>query len=113
MKGRLLSRTGTMRLGASRLGPRGALVFWMRRHMLEPAPDSRPFTLWARDADHPLRCRAGSSDLSVFRQIFLEREFGCLDDIEDARLVVDCGANVGYSAAYFLSRFPTTDIIAV
>ncbi len=31
----------------------------------------------------------------------------------DAELIVDCGANVGYSSAYFLSRFPRCRLIAV
>jgi hypothetical protein len=29
------------------------------------------------------------------------------------RLIIDCGANVGYSSAYFLSRFPYCQVIAV
>jgi hypothetical protein len=99
MKSRLRCRAGSIYLGVSRLGLRGALVYWMRRRVIGPARGSRQFTLRARDAKHPLRCRAGSSDLYVFRQIFVEREYGCLDNIDDARLVVDCGANVGYSAA--------------
>jgi FkbM family methyltransferase len=35
-----------------------------------------------------------------------------LDHIESPRLIVDCGANVGYSSAYFLSKFPTSTVIA-
>src|SRR4051812_39387542 len=62
---------------------------------------------------HPLRCRKGSSDRDVFRQIFVEREYACLDDLSDVDLVLDCGANVGYSSAYFLDRFPTCHVIAV
>ena len=62
---------------------------------------------------YPLACREGSSDPSVFQQIFIEREYACLDDLVDPRLIIDCGANVGYSAAYFLSRFPSSHVIAV
>jgi hypothetical protein len=43
----------------------------------------------------------GSSDLHVFRQIFVEREYGCLDDLADVRLIIDCGANAGYSSGSF------------
>jgi len=60
-----------------------------------------------------LTVRAATSDYGVFKQIFLEREYAPLDDIEDPRLIVDCGANVGYSSAYFLSRFPGARVIAV
>jgi FkbM family methyltransferase len=51
--------------------------------------------------------------LSVFHQIFIEREYRCLDDLVDPKLIVDLGANVGYSSCYFLSRFPGCTIIAV
>ncbi|MGH7665079.1 MAG: FkbM family methyltransferase [Gemmatimonadaceae bacterium] len=61
----------------------------------------------------PLLCRARTSDRDVFRQIFLEREYSCLDGLADARTIVDCGANVGYSSAYFLSRYPRSRVIAV
>lgn len=111
--GRIRYRAGTIRLGVSHLGPRGALAYWIRTSVAGNRRGSLLFALRARDADHPLWCRRGSSDLSSFRQVFLAREYGCLDDLEEARLVVDCGANAGYSAAYFLSRFPTADLIAV
>jgi FkbM family methyltransferase len=36
-----------------------------------------------------------------------------LDDLSDVNLVIDCGANVGYSAAYFLTRFPQCKVICI
>jgi FkbM family methyltransferase len=60
-----------------------------------------------------LFCRAHTSDLGVFRQIFIDREYRCLDDVDDAQLIVDCGANVGYASAYFLARYPRACLIAV
>jgi FkbM family methyltransferase len=62
---------------------------------------------------HPLCVRLGSSDISVFNQIFIEREYGPLDDMGDGGLIIDCGANVGYSSAYFLSRYPNCQVVAV
>jgi FkbM family methyltransferase len=43
----------------------------------------------------------------------VEREYSCLDDVKSAGLIIDFGANVGYSSAYFLSRFPGSELIAV
>jgi FkbM family methyltransferase len=60
-----------------------------------------------------LFCRAGTSDRNVFNQIFVEREYRCVDDVTDADLIIDCGANVGYSAAYFLARHPRAHLIAI
>jgi FkbM family methyltransferase len=58
-------------------------------------------------------CRPNTSDLSVFWQIFIHREYRCLDELKEAQFILDCGANVGYSAAYFLTRFPKATLIAV
>jgi FkbM family methyltransferase len=62
---------------------------------------------------HPLKARGGSSDLSVYSGVFVRRDYSCLDHVRDAELIIDCGANVGYSPAYFLSRFPKAHLIAV
>ena len=58
-------------------------------------------------------CRARTSDLGVFRQIYIDREYRCLDDVRAPQLVIDCGANVGYASAYFLARYPQAHVIAV
>lgn len=62
------------------------------------------FPLWIRDS---------SSDFVVFNQIFRDVEYSCLDAMTNVGLVLDCGANVGYSSAYFLSRFPNCQVIAI
>lgn len=67
-------------------------------------------TLLAR---YPLACRPQTSDLCVFHQVFVQREYSCLDDLSAVKFVMDCGANVGYSAAYFLSRFPDCQLLAI
>ena len=71
------------------------------------------YTLSPRGADHRLYYRVGSSDLDVFHQIFIDREYAPLCDMRDVHVVIDCGANVGYSSAFFLSHFPSCRVIAV
>jgi FkbM family methyltransferase len=102
---RIWERLAKVRL----LGVRGTVAYWVGRHRR----GHETFTLWTRSAQYPLRCRANTSDIDVFQQIFVLREYACLDDVENATLIVDCGANVGYSAAYFLSRFPRAELIAI
>jgi FkbM family methyltransferase len=64
--------------------------------------------------NHPVMVRPRTSDFRVFQQIFVEREYRCLDEIEgQIRLIIDLGANVGYSSAYFLSRFPNCRALSV
>jgi len=62
---------------------------------------------------HPLCLRHGSSDFDVFDQIFFQKEYEPLYALCDARLIIDGGANVGYSSACLLSRFPNSHIVAV
>jgi FkbM family methyltransferase len=71
------------------------------------------FRVYSKHARHPLRIRAKTSDIDVFRQLFVHREYRCLDGVRDADLVIDCGANVGFASAYFLSRHPGATVIAV
>jgi len=67
-----------------------------------------------RRARHPVVARLrGSSDMDAFSQIFAWDEYACLRSIPSPRWILDLGANVGYSSAYFLSCFPTASVIAV
>lgn len=69
--------------------------------------------LFSKHSVHPLIARGASSDLHVFHQIFIEREYRCLDGLTGVRTIVDAGANVGYSSAYLLSRFPEARVVAI
>ncbi len=51
--------------------------------------------------------------MSVFGQMFIAEEYRCLRDLGEPSLVLDLGANVGFSAAYFLSAFPKARVVAV
>jgi FkbM family methyltransferase len=67
-----------------------------------------------RQALHPLVARLrGSSDMNVFGQIFARNAYAYLRSLSFPRWILDLGANVGYSSAYFLSCFPTAHVIAV
>jgi FkbM family methyltransferase len=60
----------------------------------------------------PLQLRRWASDLSVFETVFLRREFE-LPFLKEPVLIIDGGANVGYSTAYFAKSFPNAKIMAV
>jgi FkbM family methyltransferase len=67
-----------------------------------------------RQAQHPVVARLRvSSDMGIFRQIFARDAYACLRSVSSPRWILDLGANVGYSSAYFLSCFPTARVIAV
>lgn len=73
----------------------------------------RLYTLRSKNAAFPLQVRSNSSDLEVFYQIFVALEYECLLNLKEVDLVLDCGGNVGYSSAYFLTKFPHSRVIAV
>lgn len=66
-----------------------------------------------KGASADILIRGNSSDFDVFRQIFMQKEYASLLDIKEVNLVIDAGANVGYSSVYFLSHFPDCKIVAV
>ncbi len=77
-------------------------------------PQGSSIKLRPRQAKYPVIARlAGSSDIDVFNQIFFEEEYRCLLDMAAPRVILDLGANVGYSSAYFLSAFPQAKVVAV
>src|SRR3954453_4253320 len=86
----------------NRLGWLQALLHHIHRSFHRRAR-RRPFRLFSRDAKYPLLCRPGTTDILVFDQLYIWREYRCLDDLDplSVGLVVDCGAYVGYSSAYF------------
>ena len=70
-------------------------------------------TMRSGRANYPLGARSHTSDGQVFYQVFARLEYACVDEMSDVSLIIDCGANVGYSSAYFLTRFPDAKLIAV
>lgn len=57
--------------------------------------------------------RYGSSDSPVLYQSLVRQEYSCIEALDEPKLIIDCGANVGYSSIYFLNRYPQAHVIAV
>jgi FkbM family methyltransferase len=118
IKRALLIRTRFRRLRhqARTLGGWGRILRYraevLRRRLHAGTGDAR-----LRHARGSVVVRRGTTDLAVFAQVFIDegyREVGAaIRAGADVGLVIDCGANVGYSAAYMLSRWPRATMIAV
>jgi len=61
---------------------------------------------------HPLYLRAGTSDVNVFEQIFVNREYD-FKLPNDPGLIIDGGANIGLASIIFANKFPEAEIVAV
>jgi len=112
-KARIRDRLTQYKEAVTNLGVFPAIIYKVSQLRNRYTQIEGPFNLYSRYSQFPLKCRPNTSDIDVFSQIFVSREYRCLDDICDAGLIIDCGANVGFSSAYFLSRFPRAYIIAI
>lgn len=61
---------------------------------------------------HPIELRINSTDADVYRQVLIEEEYAAAAD-GHPEVIVDCGANVGYTSAFLLSRFPDARVVAI
>jgi FkbM family methyltransferase len=61
---------------------------------------------------HPVLVRPGTTDADTYFQVLIEKQYSIVPDI-CPMTIVDCGANAGYTSAYFLSRFPLARVIAI
>jgi len=57
--------------------------------------------------------RTGMSDMQVFHDIFIWGEYSFLKPCAARTTVLDIGANVGYSSAYFAGIYPQCEVVAV
>ena len=87
--------------------------YWIKRRTYRTI--RRDFILTSPLSLHPLHCRPRTSDIDVFKQIFAQHEYSCLVDLsfDGSGLVIDCGANAGFSTSYLLSQFPQSTVLAV
>lgn len=61
----------------------------------------------------PLLCRPRTTDIYVLRHTFFESHHLPSKQLPDNAIIVDIGANVGYTAVDFTVRYPSARIIAV
>lgn len=60
-----------------------------------------------------LNIRKSGSDIRVFKQIFLDEVYHFFPQDFNPKVIIDAGANVGYSAVWFASKFPNAKILAI
>lgn len=104
------------------LGLRGALAYILceRLYLLriffgkwDSVSNKQMCHLFVKDVPFPLLCRSGTSDRWAFGQIFVRQEYAALPSQQKPKLIIDCGANVGYTSVYFLNKFPSSYVIAI
>ena len=61
---------------------------------------------------HPLYLRLRTSDVALFEEIIVNKEYE-FEPIREPSVLVDAGANIGLTSVYFANKFPRSKIIAI
>jgi FkbM family methyltransferase len=65
-------------------------------------------------SDYPIYLRLNSSDVNVFRQVFIEREYQLIEKCAGSHnIIIDAGANIGLTSLFISSLYPEAKIYAV
>ena len=92
----------------SALGVRGVVTF-----LFAKLTNSTPlFRTRLPGIRHIIFLRIGTTDVSVMRQVLLEKHYD-FDLPSSPRVIVDAGANIGLAAVYFANKFPNATIVAL
>jgi FkbM family methyltransferase len=60
-----------------------------------------------------LTIRDGNSDIRVFKQIFIDEVYNFFPDQFEPKIIIDAGANVGFSPIWFKRMFPKSKVLAI
>ena len=71
------------------------------------------YTLGTRFSPAPMLLRSGTSDRAVFNQVLVYEGYDLFEPSFEPEFIIDAGANVGMTAAYFLSRYPKARLAAI
>jgi FkbM family methyltransferase len=70
------------------------------------------FKLERQDCKYPFQLRIPSSDISTYKQVFINQEYDFLVKTQP-KVIVDAGANIGLATIYFANKYPGAKIITI
>jgi FkbM family methyltransferase len=73
----------------------------------------RSYRLQVVGMSSPIHLRCNSSDPWVLRQVLVREEYRAAKTIRAPKLLIDCGANVGFASVWFLNFFDGLSVIAI
>ena len=65
-----------------------------------------------KELKHPFKLRKASSDIAVFHQVFINKEYKLKAGF-NPRFIIDGGGNIGLAALYFANVYPDAKIVSV
>ena len=100
-----------LKLITNRIGPLKMAEYLVRTTVSRLTKHQMEFQL--PHMANPVSIRTGTSDMQVFHDIFIWAEYSFLKPVSERIMILDIGANVGYSSTYFASIYPKCEVIAV
>jgi len=92
----------------SRFGIISGVAIYFKTYFLT-ASDSH---ISLKNLSFPILLRKKTSDVKIFNQVFLNREYDYKLTIEP-KFIIDCGANIGLASLFFKSKYPNATICAI
>lgn len=71
------------------------------------------YQLSFKDYPHKISCRKNTTDIDVFKHVFVLKEYEFLSNFDNLYTIVDCGANFGASTIFFAHTFPNSKVLAL
>lgn len=107
-----MTRLAELRSLVPPLGTMGAFRLFMARRRSWRAHQG-VVRLSASGVPHSLTARLQASDLAVFEQVFVAEEYARIEALRGITTILDLGANVGFTSARLLARYPEARLLAV
>lgn len=101
-----ITNSATMYL--SLFGLRGLI----KRALITVSVGSKEFDAPIPGSAKKILLRLGTTDVAAFEHVFINDEYG-FSLAQQPSIIIDAGANVGMSAAYFALRYPLAKIVAI
>jgi FkbM family methyltransferase len=89
-------------------GLRG-VVLAARARSLHKSTDA---TVVVSGIEHPVHVRLRTTDVSVFRQVLVTREYD-FEFSKPLRTIIDAGANIGLTSVFYANKYPGATVVAI
>lgn len=94
--------------GYVRFGVRGILTMGLAKLLRKPLL----MTVRTASLAHPVQLRARTLDLLAYQEVIVNDQYQCVLQ-QNPKVIVDAGANIGLTSAYFATRYPNARIFAI
>lgn len=91
----------------------GPLLYLRLRRLQRNSTHRLPEQVKLPQFSHPIYARAGTSDPFVLQDVLIRYLYNCYEPKRSPSLIIDAGANVGYSSLFFLNKFPHAHLVAL